>query len=414
MDLSNASKLADFSSGIGTQGAQLKIDDINQRVGIGTTNPQALLQVGTDVTVYGNSGIVSATSFYGSAEGLIGIGGTDDVVTESLKVIGISTFVGVMLSIGGTLTCEDVTDVNSIGVITARTGLKVTSGGINAPAGVVTATSFVGSGTALTGVEPGIVNLVASGTIDNGATVILKEDGTVGIITQTTSDTPSIGGTALWSSAAVYYNTSTYDTTNNKIVIAYVDNDESNNGKAVVGTVSGNTISFGAPVTFNGGTGSTDWTKIVYDPDQEKIVIAYIDAANSNHGTAIVGTVVGTATTFGTEAVFKSASINDPTITYDTTNNKIVIAFKDQGNNNYGTAVVGTVTGLGITFGPDGVFASAASGYNKATFDSDNSRVVVVYNDQLNSEYGTAVVGTVTGVGITSVSYTHLTLPTKA
>ena len=40
-------------------------------VGIGTTNPQATLQVGTGVTIYGNSGIVSATSFYGSFNGSI-------------------------------------------------------------------------------------------------------------------------------------------------------------------------------------------------------------------------------------------------------------------------------------------------------------------------------------------------------
>ena len=93
MDLSNASKLADFSSGIGTQGAQLKIDDINQRVGIGTTNPQALLQVGTDVTVYGNSGIVSATNLYGDGSTLTGIAATDYVVANTLKVLGITTFV---------------------------------------------------------------------------------------------------------------------------------------------------------------------------------------------------------------------------------------------------------------------------------------------------------------------------------
>jgi hypothetical protein len=38
-------------------------------VGIGTTNPQGSLQVGTGVTVYGNTGIVSARQFYGSFKG---------------------------------------------------------------------------------------------------------------------------------------------------------------------------------------------------------------------------------------------------------------------------------------------------------------------------------------------------------
>ena len=46
------------------------------------------------------------------------------------------------VSIGGTLTYEDVTNIDSIGIITARDGIVVT--------GVVTATSFVGSGSSLT------------------------------------------------------------------------------------------------------------------------------------------------------------------------------------------------------------------------------------------------------------------------
>ena len=64
------------------------------------------------------------------------------------------------VSVAGTLTYEDVTNVDSIGVVTARTGLKVTSGeatvGSNIKlgnAGVITATSFHGSGASLTGID---------------------------------------------------------------------------------------------------------------------------------------------------------------------------------------------------------------------------------------------------------------------
>ena len=71
--ISNASRLADFGSGIGTQGAIIQVDNINQRVGIGTTNPQGMLQVGTAVTVYGYTGIVSATAFFGDGSGLDGV-----------------------------------------------------------------------------------------------------------------------------------------------------------------------------------------------------------------------------------------------------------------------------------------------------------------------------------------------------
>ena len=71
--ISNASRLADFGSGIGTQGAVLQVDNLNNRVGIGTTNPQGMLQVGTAVTVYGSTGIVSATAFWGDGSNLDGV-----------------------------------------------------------------------------------------------------------------------------------------------------------------------------------------------------------------------------------------------------------------------------------------------------------------------------------------------------
>ena len=71
--ISNASRLADFGAGIGTQGAIIQVDNVNARVGIGTTNPQGMLQVGTAVTVYGSTGIVSATAFYGDGSNLDGV-----------------------------------------------------------------------------------------------------------------------------------------------------------------------------------------------------------------------------------------------------------------------------------------------------------------------------------------------------
>ena len=64
------------------------------------------------------------------------------------------------MTVGGVLTYEDVTNVDSVGIITAQSGIKVTGGEILVgagfsvgQAGVVTATSFVGDGAGLTGVS---------------------------------------------------------------------------------------------------------------------------------------------------------------------------------------------------------------------------------------------------------------------
>ena len=45
-------------------------------------------------------------------------------------------------------------------------------------------------------------------------------------------------------------------------------------------------------------------------PLNQKIVIAYRDNGNSNYGTAVVGTVSGTSISFGTPVVFESDGTN--------------------------------------------------------------------------------------------------------
>ena len=60
-----------------------------------------------------------------------------------------ATFTG-NVSVGGTLTYEDVNNIDSIGIITARSGIVVT--------GVVTATSFKGDGSELSGVSAGLAS----------------------------------------------------------------------------------------------------------------------------------------------------------------------------------------------------------------------------------------------------------------
>ena len=86
-----------------------------------------------------------------------GIGSTETVTLDGLSVINNGSFGG-NLTVSGVLTYEDVTNVDSIGLITARNGVVVGSGitlskdGDGFFTGVVTATSFSGNGALLTGV----------------------------------------------------------------------------------------------------------------------------------------------------------------------------------------------------------------------------------------------------------------------
>ena len=90
MALSNATRLADFGTGIGTLGAVLKVDNNNKRVGIGTTNPQATLEVGSGSVILmdGTAGVITATSFSGSGVNLTGVSGFGTALDSTQGTLG--------------------------------------------------------------------------------------------------------------------------------------------------------------------------------------------------------------------------------------------------------------------------------------------------------------------------------------
>jgi len=241
---------------------------------------------------------------------------------------------------------------------------------------------------------------------------------------------------------------SVFDPDSNKVVIAYTDNGNSNYGTAVVGTVSGTSISFGTPAVFEAGT--TTHVGATYDTTNNKVIIVYKDESNSSYGTAVVGTLSGTDISFGTPAVYLTASSNDNSASFDTNagkaviasrndsngdvisrvgtvsgtdisfgtavqvddnghyvntvfdsnSNKVVVLYRDLANSNYGTARVGTVSGTDISFGTEAVFASVSAPDIASDFDSTNNKVVIGFKDSTNSDVSKGVVGTVSGTDI--------------
>ena len=253
MAITNASRVADFGSGIGTEGAVLQVDNTNKRIGIGTTNPQAMLQVGTAVTVYGNSGIVSATKFYGDGSNITNAGstlaagsGAQRVVVTSLTTgtmtsaashadlswnsststlgvtsvsatnltgalignvtgnvtgdasgssgsctgnaatatlatnasglsgtpnITINNLVGVAATFSGVVTYEDVTNIDSVGIVTARGGFEIGASGVGGTITSAGAATFEGN------LEQGDTSTTAGGTLISDGTVYCRMDG---------------------------------------------------------------------------------------------------------------------------------------------------------------------------------------------------------------------------------------------
>ena len=89
---------------------------------IGSAVFAGIASVGSAITMYGSTGIVSATQFYGDGENLTGLANTDFILAEQLTVIGFAT----------------VSDTLKVGTA------------ITAHAGIITATSYYGDASTLT------------------------------------------------------------------------------------------------------------------------------------------------------------------------------------------------------------------------------------------------------------------------
>ena len=118
-----------------------------------------VVKVGTAITLDATSGIITAVNgFVGNVTGnATGLSGTPDITVRNVT--------GVAATFTGVLTYDDVTNVDSLGIVTARSGVEfgasgvggtITAAGAAEFAGIVTATEFHGDASNLT-------NLPASG-----------------------------------------------------------------------------------------------------------------------------------------------------------------------------------------------------------------------------------------------------------
>jgi len=318
--------------------------------------------------------------------------------------------------------------------------------------------AYDGSAWSAVGAGGGSFTATASGTLSNGSPVVINTDGTVSKVAASNVSfgssseflDKSVGATAIgydesaqrvvlavshpdspyrgqvyvgvvtasdnsvhWGSATNLQTTGTqqatphrviYDPNSQKTIILYDSSSTGSvKGYAVVGTVAGPGlgITFGTPVVYETG-GQAYASDAVYDPINKKIVIVYLDASDNGYGKAIVGTVSGDVITFGSTYTFENGGYAwNPNISYDPVANKVLIAYRDAGNSNYGTAIVGTVSGNAITFGTASVFASVVAIYTDVSYNSKVGKHLIAYRDNTNSDVGKALMATVSGDTVT-------------
>jgi|13_taG_2_1085334.scaffolds.fasta_scaffold17176_1 sugar lactone lactonase YvrE len=331
---------------------------------------------------------IAGTTVVDDSRGLTNIATVDATTAAAISAAGVGGGGEHDFVASGAITNGDVVGLNADGTVS-----------------VVAETNVPDSaGSAVVFESASVVHTSATYDSINKKVIIVYRDGGnsyygTAVVGTVSESTISFGTPVVFESANSLFNSAVYDANAQKVVIAYRDGGNSYYGTAIVGTVSGTSISFGSPTVFE--SARTDFISIVYDANAQKVVIAYQDDGNSSYGTAIVGTVSGTSISFGSAAVFESADTPNISATFDSTTQKVVIAYTDAGNSYHGTAIVGTVSGTSISFGSAVVFEnSETSSYISAVYDDNAQKVVIAYRNDGNSSYGTAVVGTVSGTSI--------------
>ena len=292
------------------------------------------------------TGIATAGSFKGNLTG--------DV---SGNVTGLAaTFTG-PVTIGGTLTYEDVTNIDAVGVITARDGVKVTSGGIDITGNIgLGGATYGSSGQVLTSGGSGAnatwttisaapeFTATASGAIANGKTIVLNSDATVSAAATTLTsesvgsvveiDSPA-GGTQMLSSTWI---------SDTKVIVAWALANDPKYVFMAVGTVSGTAITYGTAVQVPGSTRGY-LGDIVWDASVNAGVIIIADHWNSV--TLAFGFTVS-VTTISIRAVSSSGYVSIGSNNY---------GLRAAGNGKGGFAIVMITTG-GVLHTKVGVIAA--------------------------------------------------------
>lgn len=180
----------------------------------------------------------------------------------------------------------------------------------------------------------------------------------------------------LFSPNDIYYPEVKFDpATPGKLLVTFWDPSNlsgEGEGAIVVGTKSGSLVSFGSPVSFN--SGSLEDMSIAFDYNSPgKFVVCYQDlTSNLRYGTAIAGEISGTSVVLGSKVVFNAASTVEVKVITDPSETGKFVVFYAPGGVGYGTAVVGSITGVEISFGAAQTFNSFYTHSFIAAFNPHN------------------------------------------
>jgi len=252
------------------------------------------------------------------------------------------------------------------------------------------------------------VKFVASGTLPSGQTIALNADGTVSAIGSGTAVSKAIPAAAAQVfTNNVYLAKVAFDPSSpNKFVIAFLAQGEL---KAVAGSLSGTTATFGTIVSIgsNNNNGIGDSSAVVaFNPNVAgQFVIVFLDLNDGAKGKIRLGTVSSNAITLQSTVIYDAATpgVGDSNsgVAFDpNTSGKLAIVYKS--STGYGKVLVCTISGNTISINSPVQFGLNACNQLNFSFDPNTAnKLVIVYQDGRNGDYGTSVIATISGTGVT-------------
>jgi hypothetical protein len=300
--------------------------------------------------------------------------------------------------------------------------------------------------------------------IASKAPVVMSASGTVSAVSETSSGNSAATASQYDAAVLFYYGSMVYDPDTQRVVLAYIDTNNSYYASIVVGEASASGVTWGTPVTvysgqtvnfiaacydttndrvgvaynrYGGGawyagysidggtntpssiathvqfsTGNEYYIDLAYHPGENVIVsVSTTMAYSPNRGKVSVARLGASSITLGNEEFFDpyGATVYPQAqsafnLIYESNLAELIVNFADASNSGYMTTCVISPAGTGsATFGAYNVYVSEQSYNNTLTFDENSGKLLYTYRRSSTSPTfrGAAKVGLASGTSVT-------------
>lgn len=295
---------------------------------------------------------------------------TSDIATKA--PLSNPTFTGTVTATAFSGDGSSLTDVDSLPSQAGNAGSYLTTDGANASWGEVASSPSV--------------DATASGGISIGDLVSVNSDGTVSLTQQATSSLTSASSSIDSTATTASYSLG-YDSINDKYLLVYQG--YLSRGYAVIGTLSGGSISWGSPQQVIDDITAISGTEIPFDTVEGKFILFWSDGSNSNYLATRTVQISGASLSLGTQVVVESSytDLGDRgNAVYDPSADRVIFFF---GTTSTFFLRIASLSGTTFSFGTRKILKNAYTIFYKGVYVPATQTVAAIYIDNTDRKvYG--------------------------